>query len=52
MRDVPVSNFGVVPFQYNTLTKLLRVHPEMTITITHTPNGKGGFELWKVRVFE
>jgi hypothetical protein len=44
MRDVPVSHFGVVPFQYNPLTKLLRVHPEMTITITHTPNGKGGFE--------
>jgi len=44
MRDVPVSHFGVVPFQYNPLTKLLKVHPAMTITISHITNGKGGFE--------
>jgi len=44
MRDVPVSHFGVVPFEYNPLTRVLRAHPVMIVDLVHLPGGsKGGY---------
>jgi len=43
-RDVFISNFYIMPFEYNISQMLLKVHPRMTINITHTPNSKGN---WK-----
>jgi len=44
MRDVPVSRFGVVPFEYDNLLHLLKVYPTMTVNITHTKSSKGGID--------
>ncbi|MGQ9706345.1 MAG: C25 family cysteine peptidase [bacterium] len=43
LRDLFISYFGVVPFEYNAELELLKVHPIMTITIYYNQSNKGGY---------